>query len=383
MLTFKVLTSYHTHYRLKYSGNILLVIFLYQFSCFSCVCAAPVSCRRAQSFYHDHTSAEWSTLTLSGSTMNRKEAEYLEEVLLKAPDNFAAHIKLANYYFFNNPFGANQKKTEHILWIIQHYPASETAGSILCMPLPFLKSDDVTIVRKAWLAQTAKHPKNATILANAGVYLSLLHNKEALELLMKAHLLEPKNPKWFTLLGQHYKLQIRKFNLGEQQIKDNREYASKALTFYQSAFSLTKGDDERIFALNELPSLAFTAEQFSDAQKYSVLLLKTAQQYPKENPHRDSGVSTAQTVLGELELREGHIDQANQHLLVSANITQTLSDSLLPNMSLARELLKADQKQAVTEFLTRCKQFCKRAELDDWISEIERGLTPNLDSSPF
>ena len=327
-------------------------------------------------------STKIARLVLSGSAMTNIDIKNLEKRLASNTDDLDAHTIVLGYYFAHNTGGTNLEQMRHILWVIQHHPESEVAGSSLCMPPPIIEPVNTNAVKKAWQEQISRHPKCAAVFANAGSYLSIILDKHATNLLMQAHILEPQNPKWLALLGENYKFQISTHHLGRQQIIENHQYASKSFDFYDRALRLTKDTRERTTLLSELVPIAFTAERFEVAQKYAVLLLNLAQQHPKQSFYSLAN-PIGHTILGKLELRNGHIEQANQHLLKSSEVEKVLSDRLLPDVSLARELLKAGQRKPVIEFLTRCKRFCRRAELDDWISEIDRGLMPDFDSLPF
>ena len=230
--------------------------------------------------------------------------------------------------------------------------------------------------------EVSRNPNNAAVLGNAGSFFDSLRDENAVTLLLKAHSLEPKNPAWLVSLGDYYAVDAHSERENDEQIAADRQNALKAFGFYQRALELTKTIEARISVLGELAPMAYTAEKFEDAQKYGDLLLSMAKQYPKEGKLY-AALPIGHTVLGQIELKKGHIAQAKAHLLASANADATTFPELFPKMTLARDLLKANERQVVLEFLKKCRQFDKSPELDDWISEIERGLTPHFEKNIF
>ena len=302
--------------------------------------------------------------------MTQADSENLERHLLKFPDDFDSHAKLVGYYYFHLTPEGSQRKMGHILWIIRHHPESEIAGDVFCAPVPFLQEDGAN-AKQAWQDQVAKYPHRADILGNAGNCLKFLDDTDAVPLLLRAHILDPKNPQWLSSLAEYYLAQISL----------DRENVSKAYEYYQQSFDLTKGFDDRLSLLLELTPVALEAEHFEATRKYGALLLEMARHAPK-SLLSDTAIYEGHTVLGQLAIRNGHIEEAKQHLLKSADISKMLLGGFYLDTSLAQALLKKGERKTVSEFLTRCKRFCKRAELDDWISEVERGLMPDFDKLP-
>src|SRR6266581_1901266 len=62
-----------------------------------------------------------------------EDAKALEEGLKANPDNRAAREKLITYYFramlMSRAPGLEERREQHIFWLIEHHPDSELAGS--------------------------------------------------------------------------------------------------------------------------------------------------------------------------------------------------------------------------------------------------------------
>ena len=321
-------------------------------------------------------SLPWSQWALQGKNMSASTAQELEKHSEQDANALASHVMLASYYFFMRTQEDQEKKTKHIVWIIQHYPSIEILQTVICMPLDGLEPENANAVCQAWQEQMIKSPNQASVFANAGCYWRVLGRKDAIDLMSKAHRLEPENPQWLMLLGQFYAGEID----SDEEQRINRQFALKACEAYALALKLTHDMEGRISVLTDLVPLELEAENLDDTQHYAALLLNLAHQHPDKSLY-GLAILTYNTALGRLALNKKHIEQAKEYLLASADIKTALSDLIIPDMSLARDLLKSGQREAVIEFLTKCKRFCKRPEIDDWISEVERGLTPHFEKS--
>jgi hypothetical protein len=84
---------------------------------------------------------------------------------------------------------------------------------------------------------------------------------------------------------------------------------------------------------------------------------------------------------GMVAFKNGDTGKAVEFLLKSAETSGSPSlDHFAsgPNMSLAKALLDAGQKDAVIEFLGKCSKFWKNDQSEKWIAEIKDGKTPDF-----
>jgi hypothetical protein len=94
------------------------------------------------------------------------------------------------------------------------------------------------------------------------------------------------------------------------------------------------------------------------------------------------GAHDGNMVLGLIALREGDTEQAKQHLLASARTNVSGAMRVTgPNLSLASELLKRNERDVVVSYLQECKRFwvVGRKGLDTWIEKLRNGESLEFD----
>jgi hypothetical protein len=148
--------------------------------------------------------------------VGKEEAEKLEAALDSRPDDLSARAKLLGFYFYNGRkiYGVETTiaaRRRHILWLIEHQPASEAAG------MPFAAFDasfgladkeGQEQASKLWTAQAQRHGSNPAVLGNAAFFLQLTDRDQAEALLKRAQQAAPKGEWWSMRLGHLYALGI-------------------------------------------------------------------------------------------------------------------------------------------------------------------------------
>lgn len=312
-------------------------------------------------------------LTMEGRKLTAKQAQKLEADLKDEPNDLAARTKLLGYYMMSR-FQSSKARTarqEHVLWIIEHRPDSEIAGSEARLD-PVMEPEAYGKARLLWLNHVKADGPNTAILGNAAGFF-LLHDRDrAEEFLKKAQTLEPDNPHWPERLGRLYQL---KMVSGDGRV--NVETAKKALAAYQRAFDKTDGS-ERLSLLEDLARTALHAGELQKAEKYAIELLDAAVEGIARWDYGNA-VHHGNLVLGRVALRKDDIEKAEHYLLLAGKTPGSPQlNSFGPNMLLALELLKKGRSEAVIEYLKLCGKFWKRAQTDRWIKAVKEGRTPNF-----
>ncbi len=156
-----------------------------------------------------------------------------------------------------------------------------------------------------------------------------------------------------------------------------RELAAAALVEFQQAY---QGLPKEVVHLH-LPALiwaAFDAGQYGQARAYADEALTLT---PRPWADNSDGRYAAHLVLGHLALDEGDSERAARHLTLAGQQTDQLMFTWGPNVSLARQLIKHGQREAVAAYFEQCAGAWSRYfgwRLKEWAAHIRSGHIPNI-----
>ena len=144
---------------------------------------------------------------------------------------------------------------------------------------------------------------------------------------------------------------------------------------------LPEDSPERLYRLGEIAKAAFDAGRYDDAEAYANELLDRAPHY-RENWYYGGAVFVGNMVLGRVALkRDGNLSLAESFLKASALTPGSPQLKVAgPNMSLARDILVAGDREPVLAFLGDCHRFwtINAQPLDEWSKTIADGGMPNF-----
>jgi hypothetical protein len=131
--------------------------------------------------------------------------------------------------------------------------------------------------------------------------------------------------------------------------------------------------------LARLARTAYAAHEYRKAESYAVEALEAS----KRGVFWWTGdaIHDGNLVLGRLALRRGDAIAAGQFLVAAG---QTPGGSNLastgPGMALARDLLRAGEKDVVITYLEECRSFwnANRGKLAEWLALVRAGLLPDF-----
>ena len=133
--------------------------------------------------------------------------------------------------------------------------------------------------------------------------------------------------------------------------------------------------ESRFYALADIAREAMDAGAVDKASSYATELLKMAADN-QDDWNYGNAVFTGNMVLGLVALRQGSVAQARLYLLESGKTKGSPQlDSFGPDFTLARELLRQGERDAVVDFLAACKSFWKLGldRLDQMIAAVKSG----------
>ena len=216
------------------------------------------------------------------------------------------------------------------------------------------------------------------------------------------HALWPKQRVWMKLIASGYEVEMRRNAEGSAA---RRKAAQQALIWGERHRAAevrdaeAYGRDPKFVRALYAFGLAFSALEagaLERARRFASesLELKDIEarlgMYGGNPPDKD--VHAAHIILGLVDLRDGNIEGAEQHLRAASRVrsVEPWEATFGPDFRLARDLLRVGRREAVLEYLSRYRQLWKsrrgRTLLDDWIGAIGREEDPCAEPgavSPF
>jgi len=319
--------------------------------------------------------------------LSATEAKALEDSLVADPNNLPAREKLIEYYFramikSKSP-ETEEKRERHVLWLIEHHPESQFAGSpeTEMLPMGFLGSmEGYQRGKQLWLQQVELHPDNVTILRNAASFFTVVEPESSRQLLEKAYDLNPEDPETAAKLAQSYELE--RITVGSPEEK--AAFSQRAFTIRERGTEKLEGV-ERFYALGDLANSALEAGDISKAEQYANELLQDAPKFQTDWNYGNA-LHRGNIILGRIALQRGDIAGAKSRLLAAGETPGSPQlDSFGPNMTLAKELLQKGERDTVLSYLQSCAKFWKMGvdKLQGWIATIKGGGTPDFSANPL
>jgi len=138
----------------------------------------------------------------------------------------------------------------------------------------------------------------------------------------------------------------------------------------------------RFYSLEDKIKGAYDAHDDAEVKTLTAEYLTLASSY-RCNWNYGNAIHDGNLYLGLVSLRNGNVDEAATFLALAGKSTGSPQlDSFGPDLDLANQVLKAGKTGPVKEYLRGVKTFWKMddGQLDEWLSAIDRGETPELDS---
>jgi len=310
---------------------------------------------------------DFYAVAMAGSELDADKAVKLEATVTKTPDDLTARTSLLGYYFMSRHKSSKTKAAQqkHVIWIIENRPEAEIAGTPYCEIDAITNAKGYREAKKLWLKQARANPKSALIRGHASNFLALRDRALAEGLLKEAQQLEPSEPKWSDNLGHLYLL---------------HEDPTKSLAEFEKAQSADDSEESKFVRLDSLAESALDAGDIDKASRYATELLESARKYSKSWNYGNA-VHHGNSVLGQISLKNGDVKQAKEFLLKAAETSGSPQlNSFGPNMSLAKALLAAGEKEIVLQYFKLCRKFWTSGaeQLDHWTNDVKTGRVPDF-----
>lgn len=306
----------------------------------------------------DPSSPELPQALLEGMSLTSDEAHALEQSLDDSPAKLDARLRLLGFYLLAavaSPRAA-WLGSRHILWLVHHAPEHPVLGTPLGIPVDEGVCADVG---RTWRNHLEATPRNVPVLVHAARFFGQLDRPFAEQIRYRLQLIDPARFTDFPL----------DFPLPTSSVPS------------ASGGVVAATPDEREPA--ELLSQAVKALEEGDEQQARRCAETALEMVRSTSPVRVQAevVHGCEGVLGHLALARGDRAQACVHLRRSADVAGSPRlETFGPEMSLARALIEAGERDAVLDYLERCRRFWKmgHALLDAWEADLFEGRMPNF-----
>ena len=299
---------------------------------------------------------------------NTKLIKELESRLEHNASDIDARVQLVQAYALCTSQEKLQRRLSHVLWMIEHCPDSDELESPIFLLNELYSDADFQKARQLWLANSNDNPDNASIAGNAGLFLIWRDFLTGDELLEKAALLCPNNPKWYYYVEEFNWYQVR---YGEESAKRARS-AERVIRLGGEAIKADNGiqPSKRLNALEHMVHSAMYLGQLDQAVKFCEQRDRFARALQRED-----ALQIGIALRGFVALQRGQIDQSRHALLELANGYKPAYSIL----KLADGLLQAGEQSTVLQFLSQSKELGMLPEAARWIADIKRGEIPHMD----
>jgi hypothetical protein len=131
--------------------------------------------------------------------------------------------------------------------------------------------------------------------------------------------------------------------------------------------------------LADAAKLAVKVSEWDDARSYAQELLKSSTDSKDWN--YGNAIFFANMVLGQVALRRESVDSAKAYLLAAGKTPGSPQlNSFGPNMSLAKDLFEAGEREAILTFFDECRAFWKMdfGRLKQWADQVNSNRMPDF-----
>jgi hypothetical protein len=353
-----------------------------------------------------------------GTELQPWEAERVEGILAQFEDDLWLRALLLGYYLLRR--GADvgyDQALPHILWTIEHAPASPIAvslGTILGLAARVTDRKDKLFkllsvhldvsleahhlgpsfpmfasegrlpaaffdpINAAWNRVLAERPGDVGVIRAAAAFFIHFDRVKTGKLLREGKALEPDDGRWSEWLASVYQHEMESC-----RHESRADWAAMALAEWEFALARCRDDSRRVRILCQTARCAFDASHYEKARTYALEMIDSV---PECSSAGDVWTSShachlGHQLLGRVALRTGNTENAKLHLMESINASGGPHlGAAIPLMTLAKELLERGERRAVRDFLQRCAELHaeSRTAFVRWVEQIDRGETPDF-----
>lgn len=314
----------------------------------------------------------WPKVCHAGTTLSPEDARKLEEVLRAAPDDLEARVKLVGHYFLIHDDVSRARRAEHLVWLVRHRPDIGLGGygTMIREYMPEAYAE----ARALWIEAAGRKDAGRKVLLAAGSFLTFNEPETAEGVFRKAALAEPDDVEWRERIGHTLVLRAREATDGAEV----RRLASLAVDSYEHALKLANEAGLVLGILIEIARAAVSAQRWERVVEVAERVLRENETCGRTWRYGNA-IHWANIALGHAAVARGDNQAAARFLRAAAETPGSPQlDSFGPDTDLARALVALGERDAVLQYLERCKAFWTDHAhvIDKWKRVIERGDMP-------
>ncbi|WP_437767245.1 hypothetical protein WMF27_20215 [Sorangium sp. So ce281] len=320
---------------------------------------------------------DWLSLCTDGIDLAAQDAAALESHLLKSSNDIEARTKLLGFYFTSPNDDAQQRRADHIHWLIAHRPEIHLAAFARIHPEHY--PDAYNEGKRLWLSTVSNSPNDLAVLRNAGSFLESGDPYIAEDLYKRGATIEPDESAWRQRLGGlHFRSSI-----GSTSSEERTRLAQGALAEYEAARTIERSTLETLGILMDIAAAAVMCENYERATEAAERLLAEAADLADSSQYGNA-VHYAHIALGKVAMARNDSAGAAEHLRAASEVRGSPQlNSFGPDFELASQLLAVGQRDAVIDYIDGCKSFWDRhaSLLNTWALAIESGEYRTFESA--
>ena len=330
------------------------------------------------------SSEQLNRIMQEARTLTSRQVEEMAVKLKADPKDLKTRLLLISHAGTSRKGVMSRPDIDLQLGQIENHPTSSLSAEL---PRIYLTGPLYDEAAKTWLGVVKAHENDASVLGNAGLFLTgaifqTTYRDHGETLLKKARSLEPTRPRWALALGTLYEMD----GLRAGPVSARTTAARNALAEFEEGYRLTPEADraklgpEGRHIFQHMADAAMILGDLAKAGEHAEKLLATV------NPQQDSwnygnAIFEAHTILGRVALRRNDVKAACRHLIDSGRTPGSPQlNSFGPNMILADQLQERGEDKTGLEFLQLCGVFwlSGKDRLERWLQDVRDGRKPDF-----
>ena len=323
-----------------------------------------------------------------GRNLSDEEAAQAELAFQSDPRSLPSLARFLGHRFGRSVgrFMSEPSVAAHVHWLIENHPGSPLTRIVGTHPFP-VEYDLYTSMRVLWLRSMDAHPSDPAVLLNAAIFFQFMEKSRARATVERVLVLRPGDAKASEQLVHLTMLEATDWSRsgddgeGPRIPTTNPERAKDSVRVLEQALASCPDERKSSTLLVNLVRTASASQDWEKVGRYAQRLLEISSKRDDLGWMHGNALYYGNSGLGLAALHGGDREEAKRRLRAAGKTKGSPQlGSFGPNVTLAAELLRAGERDAVLEFFESCRGFWKMggAQLDGWKSAVLAGRWPDF-----